>query len=254
MSRREEFSVGARAGVDLDVRAGSVEVREGAPGVVVVTIGGDGGDDWEVSRIGDTISVGPGSRWRTRSGRIVVEAPPGTDVDVRSVSADVTVAGRLGATRLRSSSGDLRVGSVAHLDASTSSGDVRVEAVAADMTSTSVSGDITAGDVAGRLTATTASGDVRVAVVAGQLVIGTTSGDVRIGRFDGADLAVKSVSGDVEIGLPSGIRVEPDLSTLSGRTRLPPPAVPSPESSTTRRVVRIEVRTVSGSITISRAA
>jgi DUF4097 and DUF4098 domain-containing protein YvlB len=123
------------------------------------------------------------------------------------------------------------------------------------MSSTSVSGDIAAGSVAGRLIATTASGDVRVARAGGQVIIGTTSGDVRVERFDGAELTVKSVSGDVELGLPSGIRVEPDLSTLSGRTRLPAPAtaLPPPQASP-RRVVRLHVLTVSGDITIERTS
>jgi len=62
------------------------------------------------------------------------------------------------------------------------------------------------------------------------------------------------VSGDITIGLPSGIRVDPDLATFSGKTRLPRPR---PESSAPsevpRRLVRVAVKTVSGDITIERA-
>jgi hypothetical protein len=58
------------------------------------------------------------------------------------------------------------------------------------------------------------------------------------------------VSGDIAIGLPGGIRVEPDISTLSGRTKLPsrPPAA----TTEPRRPVRVRLRSVSGNITIER--
>jgi hypothetical protein len=61
---------------------------------------------------------------------------------------------------------------------------------------------------------------------------------------------VKSISGDVIVGLPPGIRVEPDITTLSGRTQLPTP-VPS-TGTEPRRVVRVGLKTVSGDITIRR--
>jgi DUF4097 and DUF4098 domain-containing protein YvlB len=100
------------------------------------------------------------------------------------------------------------------------------------------------------LHANTASGDVRADTVTDDLAAGTASGDVRIGRCDGSDINVKSVSGDIHIGLPTGIRVEPDISSLSGSTRLPPPAKNAPDGP--RRAVRLRLRTVSGDITIER--
>jgi hypothetical protein len=55
----------------------------------------------------------------------------------------------------------------------------------------------------------------------------------------------------VTIGLPAGIRVEPDISTLSGRTRLPEQSSAAPTDAP-RRSVRLKLRTVSGDIEISR--
>jgi hypothetical protein len=50
--------------------------------------------------------------------------------------------------------------------------------------------------------------------------------------------------------LPSGIRVEPEISTLSGNTRLPTGSGIATDGP--RRTVRLRIRTVSGDIRIDR--
>lgn len=254
MSRREQFPTTGPVQLDIEVRSGSVEVRVGPPDQVIVTVAGAGADDWEISQLGDLVTVRPRSGWRSRSSRVLVEAPVGSHADIRTASADVSLAGSLGRVRLRTASGDLRADRVGALDASSASGDVRVESIAADAATTAVSGDVHYGEVAGRVSVTTASGDIRIGHAVGDVRIGTTSGDVRVERCDGSEISVKCVSGDVEIGLPPGIRVEPDISTMSGRVRTPPPAGPAgPAGDGPRRIVRLNVRSVSGDVTISRA-
>jgi DUF4097 and DUF4098 domain-containing protein YvlB len=254
MTIQERFRVGDRPELDVDVASGSVEVRVGASDEIVVVVGGNE-DLWEIDQVGDAVSIRPRSRWRGRSARMTIDVPRGTGVDVRTASADVTLAGDLGPTRVRTASGNLRAALVAELDVSTASGDIRVQGVGHDTSATSVSGALEVNEVGGRLTATTASGDVRVRHLTGDVEIGTTSGDVRIDHFDGSEASIRSVSGDVELGLPSGIRVEPDLSTVSGRTRLPEPAAPSSGSPTEpRRTVRLLIKTVSGNITLGRVS
>jgi DUF4097 and DUF4098 domain-containing protein YvlB len=218
----------------------------------VVSIAGDHTEDWELGQLGDVISLRPGWGWRSRSARVLVDAPTGTTIDVRTASADVSLTGSFGRVRVRSVSGDLRAQEVGELDATTASGDVSVDRVTADATASTVSGDIVCGAVAGRIVANTASGDLRVRQVGGDVRVGTTSGDVRIECCDGSDIAVKCVSGNVELGLPTGIRVEPDVSTMSGRVRTPTPApVTTPAGG--RRLVHVNLRSVSGDITIDRA-
>jgi len=77
------------------------------------------------------------------------------------------------------------------------------------------------------------------------------SGDVVVRQYAGASVAVRTVSGDVRLGLPSGIRVEPQISTLSGKVDLP--AGTGELTTGERRVVRVRLRTVSGDIRIERA-
>lgn len=252
MTRRETFEVTGESRLDIETRTGSVDVRVGAPGRVSVEIDSNAADEWDVSRFGEAVTVRPGGGWRSRSARIIVEVPPGTDVDVRGASTTVTLLGALGSARVRTASGDLRCDTVTELEANSASGDVRVTSVTGGAVVSTVSGDIEIVSVGGRLMATSASGDVKVHRLSGDAHISTTSGDVRLGRFDGSEIAVRCVSGDVELKLPGGIRVEPDISTLSGRTRLPKPA-PAATDVGERRVVRLGLRTVSGDITIERA-
>ena len=111
---------------------------------------------------------------------------------------------------------------------------------AGEVHASSASGDIRVGTVGGALTASSASGDVSADRVGGDVEVGTTSGDVRLKRCDGDDIAVKTVSGDITIGLPSGIRVLPEISTLSGSTSLP--TGPVAAADVPKRTVRLRVR------------
>ena len=234
MSRHEEFTVGDRPAASIEIRSGALEVRTGGDRRVRISLDGPDVDQWDITQLGDSVTVEPPSRggWRSRSTRVLVEVPVGADVDVRSASADITLSGEFGATRIKSASGDVRVGSVTRLDIDTASGDASATEVAAVTSCSTASGDVELGRVGGRLTVTTASGDVRV------------------GRCGGSNIAVKTISGDVVVGLPSGIRVEPDITTLSGRTHLPEPAAGA--GTEPRRVVRLGLRTVSGDITVRR--
>ena len=228
-------------------------MHAGAGDRVVVTIDGPSADDWEITHFGGAVTVRPGWGWRARSARIVIEVPSGTDVDVRGASTQMSMLGSLGAARVRTQSGDIRADSVTELDANTASGDVRVHTVSGRAVIATVSGDAELTTVTGDLLMSSASGDLKAHHLAGDAHISTTSGDVRVGRFDGSEIAIKSVSGDVQLKLPNGIRVEPDIATLSGRTRLPQPAaVPLPPDPD-RRTVRVLLKTVSGNITIERA-
>ncbi|MEO6571553.1 MAG: DUF4097 family beta strand repeat-containing protein [Ilumatobacteraceae bacterium] len=252
MSRRETHEVGPHASLEIDVRTSAVEVRASVDERIQVDITGGTPDAWEIHVAGTRVSLREPTRAASRRARLYVEVPVGTDVEVRSTTGDVDLGGILGEVRVRSASGSVRADTVAGFEAHTATGDLRLGTCADEADATTVSGDVAIGTVGGRLQVSTASGDVRLDVVGDSARVGTTSGDVRLNRFDGADLSVKSVSGDISLGLPGGIRVEPDISTLSGRTRLPPPATTlAPPGG--RRVVRVRLQSVSGDITIERA-
>ena len=235
MRRNENLTVtGSRTTLSIDVVAGTVEVRAALAGVVRVSLDTEHPDDWDISQLGDVVSIrNPRRRaLRSRSAKLYVEAPPGSHVEASTASADVSLVGELGDVRVRTASGDVRADVVGSLDANTASGDIRADTVR------------------GRIVAGTASGDVRVGHVGDDADASTASGDVRMDAFHGNAVQVKVVSGDITLGLPSGIRVEPDISTLSGKTTLPRPAT-GPQDQP-RRTVRVRLRSVSGDITINR--
>jgi DUF4097 and DUF4098 domain-containing protein YvlB len=254
MSRNERWEIGGRASLDVRVPVGTVEVFAEETTAIVLTIDATDADDVEVFKTGDRVTVRHPSRWgrRGRNSRIIAHVPVGTDVELSSTSGDVRLVGRLGVVRLNTATGDVQMGDAARVDMTTASGEFACGEIDGDATVSSVSGDCTMRRVGGRLDATVTSGDVRIERCDGDITIGSTSGDVRIGRCAGSDIAIRSISGDVKIGLPSGIRVEAEISTLSGRATLPEPA-PAAERAD-RRAVRLRLKTVSGDIRVERTA
>jgi DUF4097 and DUF4098 domain-containing protein YvlB len=253
-TRNERWEVGERPSLDIRVPVGTVEVHTGDAGIVQITIDANDVDEFEVLKSGDRISVRHPSRWgrRGRNTRLIAIVPVGTDVELSSTSGEVRLSGVLGVVRIHTASGDIEVGDASRLDITTASGDFSCGDVLGEAHISSISGSCTVHRVGGRLDATLTSGSLRIDNCDGDLGIVTTSGDVRIGRCAGSDIAVRSISGDVRLGLPSGIRVEADISTLSGQAKLPDPAPASDLGD--RRPVRLQLKTVSGDIRIERTA
>ena len=251
MRREERFTVGELARVEVDISTGSLQVRTGTAGEIEVIVDAGNADQYEIGRLGDTVSVRPPSGWLSRGGKAHVSlvVPARTDMNVNVSTAELNLRGELGALRVRSASSDVTVEAATRVEAHSASGDVRIGA-AGEVHASSASGDIRVGTVGGALTASSASGDVSADRVGGDVEVGTTSGDVRLKRCDGDDIAVKTVSGDITIGLPSGIRVLPEISTLSGSTSLP--TGPVAAADVPKRTVRLRVRAVSGDVRIER--
>lgn len=254
MTRNEHWQVGERPSLDVRVPVGTVEVYVGDAGVIQLMLDASDVDDFEIFQAGDRISVRHPSRWRMRgrSSRLVAHVPAGTDVEINSSSGEVRLVGRLGIVRVHTASGDIAVGDAARLDVNTASGSCTCGDIDGEANVSSVSGDCTMRRVGGRLEATLTSGDLRIERCDGDLVASSASGDVRVGRCGGSDIAIRSISGDVRVGLPVGIRVEAEISTLSGRAMLPD-AAPSSDLGD-RRPVRLQLKTVSGDIRVERTS
>jgi hypothetical protein len=254
MTRNERWEVGEHASLDVRVPVGSIEVYTADAGVVHLSLDASDVDDFEIFKTGDRISVRHPSRWRMRgrSSRLVANVPTGTDVEIDSASGEVRLVGRLGVVRVRTASGEIEIGDAARVDISTASGTCSCGDVAGEATVSSVSGDCTLRHVGGRLDVSMTSGDLRVERCDGDLLVSTASGDVRVGHCDGSDISVRSISGDVRVGLPAGIRVEAQISTLSGRATLPDAAPTSTLGD--RRPVRLQLKTVSGDVRVERTS
>lgn len=250
--RHEQFDVEGPPRLDVRVATGEVTVRDGSPDQVRITLDASDVDQFRVERVGDTITIDHDSRWRlrSRSVRLLIETPPGSGLELATATADVRVTAPLGTARVKTASGDVSIDRAERVEITTASGSCRIGHVGDESRVNAVSGDYTGTTVEGRFTASTASGDIRVGRVGGDVSVATTSGDIRIDHCDGDDITARSVSGDVMVGLPGGITVDADLSTISGRTVLPERR--AEPSSAPRRPVRLRMRSVSGDLRVVR--
>jgi Putative adhesin len=185
-----------------------------------------------------------------------VACPPGTDLDLAGASTDVRVEGELGEVSARTASGDLRLQAVAGaLQVKTASGDVLVGVVGGQGSIATVSGDVGIERIEAALTARAVSGDITVGAVVAELGISTTSGDVELKAVHAGDVRVQTVSGDVRVGIARGTRVWVDAASVSGDlgSEL---GLEGQEATAEAEgeVVPLHVKTVSGDVSIVRAA
>ncbi len=251
--RNQTFQVGDRVRVEAATTAGEVVVSEGAAGTVSVRVSGSKADEFRIEQRGDLIVVAPerGMRRWFGGADIDLEVPAGAILHLRTTSGDVAVNVPTAELNVSLASGDVRAADVAGIAVVRSAaGDVYVDDVGERLEVTTASGDVRVGRVGRDLTATTASGYVHVERVGETAGVKTASGDVVISRFDGTDLQVTTLSGDVRVGLPPRRLLDLDLQTLSGdlRNRLPEGGGGAPERSVTLRL-----KTVSGDVTLEGA-
>jgi len=201
-----------------------------------------------------------------------VEVPEGSDVKLLTGSAAMEITGRIHSADLASASGDITADDVVDdVVAKTASGDVTLGAVGGDLRVHSASGDLRCSSVAGSAVFATASGDLEVGAARDRVEVKATSGNVRLGELShGArivnvsgnvrilalgegTLHVRSVSGDVSVGVVSGVALHVDVETLSGAVRSDFSLDDAPSRGSAGALVDLSVRSVSGNVEIERA-
>ena len=215
-----------------------------------------------------------GMRFLRRNGvTIRIVLPEGSSVTALTGSADVDVTGLLGAADLKTASGDVTTDDVtAEVRAKTASGDFTLGSVGGELRMSTASGSLRCSRVGGRATFSTASGDVEIGsagdrvdvratsghVRLGELACGANvvnvSGDVRVLALSQGSLHVRSVSGDVAVGVAEGVDLHVDVETMSGRVHSAIPLDDQPGAATRPgKKADVSVRNVSGNIEIERA-
>src|SRR6476646_9062788 len=131
---------------------------------------------------------------------IVVHCPAGTDVTVGTMSGSVELEGELGAVRIATASGKVRVERAARVDVRAKSGNVEIGDCAGDCRVVVTSAKIRIGHAQ---TATIAgvSGIVTAEGVE-QAEVKTVSGKVLLTTTGAGRVTVRTVSGKVEIRVP----------------------------------------------------
>jgi hypothetical protein len=237
---RTEVGVTSARGEPVGPEAVRVEARE-LPG---------GGTEVVVEQLRRRIVLGVG----TPELRVAVRCPHGTYVEASTGSADVALAGRYGEVAVKTASGDCLLGRVeGSVRVGTASGDCRLEEAIGAASINTASGDVHVDVAHGPLVANLVSGDADVRDAHSRLAVSTVSGDVDVGACGDDDVALRTVSGDVRLGLRPGRELWFDVASVSGalRSELELRREPPPDGGA---VAEVRVRTVSGDVTIGRAA
>ena len=255
--RRESFPLSGPLLFEIATSSGDVEILPGTASEVTVELRGGPVDAYIVEFAGSNLVVRaptkPSGKRRYTTTDIKVFVPDNASGNVRTTSGDLRVATRLRNLVLATASGDCRVqDSVAEdVEAKTASGDLKLRDVGGNLVITTASGDVVVDDVGADFRFNSAGGDARVAAVAGIVEVKTVSGNLSVRTAAGPSVRVRSLSGDVRLGIPAGRTVDLDMQTLSGEVanRIKR----SSEPAIDRLSLSISMKSVSGSLRLESA-
>ena len=242
-ARRYEFETHDPAQLYVELGRGSLHVTAADTAVSGVEITGRDAERVEVRQDGRRISVvAPrqlGGFFGSDSSLVItVTVPHESDLALKTGSADILVDGTVGAVEVKSGSGDVRLADLAGPGlVETGSGDVTVEVANAELRVKSGSGEVVVRHTQGAVAVSTGSGDVQIRTAHGPVAVKTGSGDLRVaeahadvslttgsgdlvvGTAHRGRLTAKGASGGVRFGMPAGVPVWTDISTVSGTIR-----------------------------------
>jgi len=227
------FDVGEKPQLILKNMSGEINIKSGKSGQVTITVLRVADPkDVEITQNGDRIRVktrsGAGNKRSYRGASFEIEFPEKGELEISTLSGDVTVKGVSGYLRLRSVSGDIEVKRLSgRLALHSVSGDVSMtETGACEVDAVSMSGDISYSRgslVGGDYSFSSTSGNVLVAYeqeasfsLSGRTISGTItdrSGAFKITRAEYSNIT--SVKGSVGSG---DVRVQ--ANSVSGNIRI----------------------------------
>ena len=257
----------------VELGKGSLSITATETSETTVSATGQHADELFVEQSGSQISVvAPRQRTGFFGGGepaldIEITVPTGSDLVTKTGSADQIASGSFGHAKVKSGSGDVRLDRhTGHVMVDTGSGDITVAEVSADLRIKSGSGDVQVGTVVGSMAVSTGSGDVAVDSTRQPAMVKSGSGDLRIenahtdvnlssasgdlvvGRFERGAVTARNASGDIRIGIPGGIPVWTDVSSVTGRIGSDLEGAGQPEQG--QEYVEVRAKTVSGDIVL----
>ena len=289
------FTVTAPVRIELSNGSGNVEIRGSADGTVHVhgkispggwsIFGGSGKSVEEVAanppleQSGSTSRIGKNSSWlKNVTIDYQVEVPHDTEIDAGVASGGITIDNVKGPVKASSASGYVHVyrverdtqlnaasGSIdvsgigGTLRVSSASGDTRVADVKGELKVTAASGSIRIQHPSDRVDASTASGSIEVIGANNDVKVHAISGSIQVSGNPGAGRLweLKTISGSVELRVPSNASFLLSAESTSGDIRTSIPVILEEQSKHSLRAHignsagRVEVHTVSGSVNVS---
>lgn len=255
--RTEKFEMTGPARIDISLQAGDVIVREAQEGGVTVTLSGDE-ETVQMAAIEattDTVSIRvrhQRQRWFSRSTDVVIALPPGGSVRARLGACDIAFRVALESIDVSTGAGDVRIDEEVEVArVKIASGDLTMSGSVREAVLVSASGDIRVGAVSD-INVNSASGSIMVGTATNAAKIKSASGDIELREFSGSHLDLKTVSGDVAVGLVAGMRIDATVKVVSGkfRNKLTPPDEAEQSSREEKRRMSLVAKSVSGNVTL----
>ena len=200
---------------------------------------------------------------------VKVELPEGSRLTAEISLGDVRTVGRLGATRIKASSGSADVETTGDLwlraghgkavvgsveggaQIAADHGQIRIGTVTGDAILKASHGGVTVGESGGDLDAKLSYGDLEITKALASVTAKTAYGDIRVHEVSSGSIELESGYGKVEVGVRPGVAAWLDLSTKNGNVRNHLDGDAAPEAS--EQSVAVRARTQSSDITIQRA-
>jgi DUF4097 and DUF4098 domain-containing protein YvlB len=257
----------------VELGSGTITVQAEDTTESTVQVTGRDAERVVVELTGDRLSViAPKDRVGFLSGDrkldVQITVPTDSKLQVKSGSADLTAHGRYATTHIKTGSGDVQIEEVAGqglvesgsgdiriaiateaLRIKSGSGDIEIEQAGAAVNISTGSGDVQIGTSSGPATVKTGSGDLKVDAAETDVTMSTGSGDLVIGTANRGRVTAKGASGDVRVGVRSGVPVWTDVSTVSGRIQSNLAGAGEPEDGAD--YVELRAKTVSGDIVLT---
>ncbi len=206
---------------------------------------------------------------KTRSVDVTVGVPSGSRLEGDVQVGDFHGAGRIGETRLKTSTGNVQFDQTGSLNLHTAAGHVTIDHIAGDAEIQTGSGKVSVGRIDGTAVVKDSNGSIEVDAVTGDARVRTSNGDISVGRA-AASVDAKTANGSIrvgevargtvtlasgmgsmEIGIAEGTAAWLDVTTGFGQVRnhLDEAAQPAESDET----VEVRAHTGHGGITIRRA-
>lgn len=226
------------ADLEVSTRSGSIEIIAEERADLMIESGAGSTSELEIGDLGRVVI-----RPRRRSQSVVVRCPVGSDISAATGSAAIRLRGSFGRVRLSTRSGQIEVESVDHLTARAGSAPIHVEEIRDKARLSTKSGAIRV-DAARAVETNSVSGKTELRRVQGAVRARSVSGPISVEMTTDADLSAKSVSGQIHVTYPPGVRPSTRGRTLVGLT-----TIETDEGAD----CRCSVATVSGRVTVAPA-
>ncbi|TFC21342.1 DUF4097 family beta strand repeat-containing protein [Cryobacterium glucosi] len=267
----------------INLPVGMIDVFAGDRTETVVTVSATnpakavdrrGAEETTVDFDGRRLTVtGPKPRFSvigpTESVDVTVELPAGSRLTAEISVGGVRTVGRLGNTRIKSSTGPVDLDATgdlwlraAHGNATVATvgggievtadhGQIRVGTIAGDAILKASHGSIMVGEACGDLDAKLSYGDLDVTQALASVTAKTAYGSIHVHEVSSGSIQVESGYGQVTIGVRSGVPAWLDLSSKDGRVRNELAGDRAPDAS--EPTVSVRARTQHSDISIRRA-